>query len=506
LSAAIRKCLREAVPATVLQRYHDPSGDVRVHEVRLVPEFDEDGAVISVLGIGRDISEVVRHSEALERAARTDSLTGVASRQVLYERLPDALLAASREQHRVALLLIDLDGFKHVNDQHGHRLGDRILRVVGRELSGCLAPHDFIVRVGGDEFVLVLTQVESPTDASLMAHQARLRLGCLDAGSDERFPRIDASVGIAVFPEDGNEVDALLAHADLALYDAKRAGRGRVEFFRPELRAAMERRSAIEQALHDCVPDIEMELHLQPICTLGSDSHVWGAEALLRWNHPVLGPIGPDEFVPIAEHSGQIVPIGRWVLRRAAEVAVERNQNRSRPLRIAVNVSTRQFTLDDIGDAVRDALAVTGCDPRWIIVELTESLLLEDLPLVNRSLEALRSLGVAIAIDDFGTGYSSLHYLTRLHIDHMKVDKAFVRDADVDLHQQEIVRALVAMAHALGIEVVAEGIETKGQAELLRALGCGLGQGYLLAPPLPVDQFDRWLATAAVSLREALPV
>ena len=404
------------------------------------------------------------------------------------------------------MLLLDLDGFKHINDQYGHRVGDRILQLVGRRLAECVGPDDALVRVGGDEFVIVLGDVAGPTDASLLAHQARLGLTALEHDDDAPYPSIDASVGIAMFPDHGDDVDVLLAHADLALYDAKRSGRGRVEFFRSELRSAMERRSELEQALRTCVPDTEMALHLQPICHIASDPHVWGAEALLRWNHPVLGCVGPDEFIPIAEQSGQIVPIGRWVLRRAAEIAVSLNRERSHPLRIAVNVSTRQFTLDDIADAVGDALRTTGCDPRWLILEITESLMLEDLPLVNGALDALRGLGIAIAIDDFGTGYSALHYLTRLRVDHMKVDKSFVRDADVDRGQQEIVRALVAMAHALGIEVVAEGIETQGQASLLSELGCRLGQGYLLAAPMPVADFEAWLTAAPTSLRHALPV
>jgi diguanylate cyclase (GGDEF)-like protein/PAS domain S-box-containing protein len=501
----LRGVIATGEPASIDMYFRGRDGHRHVHSFLFHAERDDTGSVVGAIAIGRDITEVVHHREALERAARTDSLTGLASRQVLYEQIPAMLAERRLEGGRAAMLLVDLDGFKHINDQYGHRLGDRILREVADRLRRCVTDDDLLVRLGGDEFVIAMSHMDAPTDASLLAHQVRAALAGLTTDEDVRLPRIDASVGIAVWPDDGGDVDQLLAHADLALYDAKRAGRGRVEFFRAELRTAMERRAAIEDALRRCVPDAEMAVHLQPICALGDEPRVWGAEALLRWNHPELGPIPPDEFVPIAEQIGAIVPIGRWVLRRAAEIAVLLNAARSQPLRISVNVSTRQFTLDDVGDAVRDTLRTTGCDPRWLVLELTESLLLEDAPFVHAAIQNLRRSGVAIAIDDFGTGYSALHYLTRLRVDHMKVDKMFVRDADVDHQQQEIVRALVALAQALGIGVVAEGIETRGQAALLHQLGCRLGQGYLLAHPMPVDRFETWLRSARTTLREALP-
>jgi predicted signal transduction protein with EAL and GGDEF domain len=368
-----------------------------------------------------------------------------------------------------------------------------MLRAVAAALANCTSAERPVIRLGGDEFVLI-AEVDSPTDAALIAHEVQVLLSDLGSHHDERFPPIGASFGISLSPHDGSEPDALLAAADFALHDAKRRGRGRVEFYRPELRSESERRSAIDDALRSAVPDLEMELHLQPICALDTPGAVWGVEALLRWRHPVLGNVSPVEFIPIAEQCGQIVPMGRWVLARAASIAAELNAERAHPLRVCVNVSTRQFTLDDVVDAITDALRVSGCDSAWLQLELTESLLLEDLPLVRDAIDRLRSLGVGIAIDDFGTGYSALHYLTKLPIDHMKIDKSFVRDVEVDAQQQEVVRALIALASAIDVEVVAEGIETDGQAEFLRAMGCGLGQGFLLATPMRYPQLISWLA------------
>lgn len=491
VNLAVVRCATEGKPHTLLHTFRLPGDEAeRIHEIQLVPEFDESRALVSVLGVGRDVTTVVRQRETLERVSRTDPLTGVANRRVLYEILPDAIAAASRSGRRIALILMDVDGFKHLNDLYGHTFGDRLLRAVAASLADFTSAERPPIRLGGDEFVLI-ADVDSPTDAALVAHEVQTLLGELYDG--EPLPALGASIGIAMSPQDGTEPDELLAAADIALNDAKRKGRARVEFHRPELRAASERRSAIEDALRTAIPDVEMELFLQPICTFGQPGSVWGAEALLRWRHPVLGMVSPLEFIPIAEHCGKIVSLGRWVLVQAAKIAVDLNADRENPLRVCVNVSTRQFTLDDVADAVVDAVRISGCDPRWLELELTESLLLEDVPLVRDAIGRLRAIGVGIAIDDFGTGYSALHYLTKVRIDRMKIDKSFVRDVEVDVQQQEIVRALIALASAIDVEVTAEGIETDGQAAFLRSMGCGLGQGFLLATPMPAHEFVDWL-------------
>lgn len=511
LADGIRQCVEAASAGTVHYPVAEPDGDVRYHEVRLVPEFDDDGRVESVLAIGRDVTEVTLHRLALEHVAHTDSLTGIPSRARLNGRLPVTLAECGARGSTVALLLIDLDGFKSVNDQHGHQVGDELLRSVGQTLLSCVGPGDTLARLGGDEFAIVLADIDGPIDASLFAHEVRSRLRASSTYVDRVALSTDASIGIAVFPHDASDVDALLTHADLALLDAKRSGRGRVSFFRPELRAALDRRAAVERALLACDLDVEMSLAVQPICSIGADRRVWGVEVLLRWLSPDLGEVAPDEFIPISERCGHIVALGRWVLRRAAELAVRINGVRAEPIRVAVNVSTRQFMLDDLAATVRDEACAAGCDPRWLVLELTESVLVEDVELVQRVLAQLRELGVGISIDDFGTGYSALHYLTRLRVDHLKIDKSFVRDVDADRSQLEIVKALIAMSGALGIEVVAEGIESVAEATVLQQLGCRLGQGFLLAAPLRGERLDTWLAdgcqlSALVSAPASLPV
>lgn len=495
VTAAVERVIRFDRGETVETRFTHPlDGQEQVHLVRLVPEHDDDGRLVSVLGIGRDITDMVRQRETLERMARTDALTGVANRQLLYERAPDIFAEASTRGTGVGLMLLDLDGFKNVNDRLGHRAGDDLLRIVSQRLAGCLRERDLLVRLGGDEFVIVVTGVGRRDDLSALADRVRLALAEITAGDGARFARVDASIGIAIHPDDGTSMDVLLARADLAMYQAKRNGRGRVEHFRPELAVAIERRAAIEQALvacefHDGTP-AGFEIHLQPIFRLDDPPVVVAAEALARWTHPALGVVSPAEFIPVAEECGRIAQFGRWVLQRSAEMAVRCNLGRPTPLRIGVNVSTRQFALDDVVAAMDEALELAGCDPAWLLIEITESLLLEDSTAVRCTLDTLGKRGVAIAIDDFGMGYSALHYLSRFPVDDLKIDRAFTAGIGDGVRRTELVRAFVALAGALDLDVIAEGIETDEQLRFLQEIGCAHGQGYLLARPMPIGAFE----------------
>jgi diguanylate cyclase (GGDEF)-like protein/PAS domain S-box-containing protein len=503
---AVRGVIADGIPTTVELHLNDTiTVGGQVHEVRLVPERDDTGAVVSVLGVGRDVTGVVRHREELERLARTDVLTGIHNRQVLYDQVPGLLEAARVTGRYVGLMLLDLDGFKHVNDRLGHRAGDQLLRAVTERLRVCVRDDDLLVRLGGDEFVVVST-VRARADIDALADRVRIALGEVSTVDDRRFSRIDASVGVVLFPDDGATVDDLLAHADMAMYQAKRNGRGRVEHFRSELSAALDRRRSIERALVEGDIERSFDLYLQPVYTLGGTPRIVAAEALARWMHPELGAVSPNEFIPIAEECGRIVQLGRWALRRAAELAVVCERAAGRPILIGVNVSTLQFALDDVAAVALDAAETAGCPPTSLGIEITESLLLDDSAAVHGTLGRLRTAGIGVAIDDFGMGYSALHYLARFPVDHLKIDRSFVQGIGTSDRRTELVRAFVALARALDLAPIAEGIETREQLDFLRELGCGMGQGFLFSRPLPVHEFTARLAGDALlpaSLRAA---
>jgi diguanylate cyclase (GGDEF)-like protein/PAS domain S-box-containing protein len=476
-------------PALLEQRLTLPDG-LLVHQVRIVPERDAQGRVRSVLGVGRDITLAVQQRELIERLARTDALTQLANRQALYDDVPP-LLAAARPGQGLGLMLLDLDQFKAINDGMGHGAGDALLRAVAARLSACLEAGDLLARLGGDEFVVVLPALQDRTRLDATARRIHRALA-EPLGIDGRDVRVTASVGIAVSPDDGEQLEVLLAHADAAMYHAKRSGRGRTQDYRRELSDAVRGQLDMEEALRGAQHGEGLQLLFQPVTALG-DGEVVGAEALLRWHHPVLGRVMPDTFIPIAEETGLIVPIGRWVLHQAAAVAARWNRDRAAALKVAVNVSTRQFALDDVPLAVDEALHATGCRGDWLVVEITESLLIDDSCRVQQALQALRRRGVEVAIDDFGTGYSALHSLARFDVDVLKIDRSFVQGIGTDRRQAELVKAFLAMAAALGLDVVAEGIETAAQAEFLRWQGCPLGQGWHFGRPMSAASFEERL-------------
>jgi diguanylate cyclase (GGDEF)-like protein/PAS domain S-box-containing protein len=460
----------------------------RVHQLRCVPERDESGKICSVLGFGRDITENLQQLELIQSLVSTDPLTRLANRQALAQRAPAMLQTAKRHRSQVAVMLLDLDQFKAVNDSMGHSVGDEMLCEVAQRFSSCLRSNDLLVRLGGDEFVLIATDINSTLDAWTIASKLHdkmappLHIGYREVHSS-------ASIGVALYPQDGEQIEQLLAHADTAMYQAKRTGRAQTEFYRKELSDAVHRRITLEEALRAASNGKGLELFYQPQFNLLKSQGMVGAEALLRWQHPILGFLTPDKFIALAEETGTIVPIGRWVLHKAAETAMRINRDRAHPLQLAVNVSTRQFIDDDLLAVLDEVLASTGCHPEWLSIEITENALLEDSPHVQKTLEAFRQRGLRVALDDFGTGYSALNYLARFPVDCLKIDRSFVNGIGRSHRDDELVKAFIAMATALNLKVIAEGVETAEQQAFLLAQNCTLVQGFRFAHPMSEESF-----------------
>ncbi|GGX91273.1 EAL domain-containing protein [Pseudoduganella dura] len=485
-------------PADLLRRI--AAGNTREHEATglrsdgaafplavSVSEVELPGEHLFV-AILHDLTEQRRAQARIHRLAHHDPLTGLVNRLSLNLRLEQALARARRLQGTVAVMFLDLDHFKKINDTHGHETGDQLLLAVADRLRELLADVDTIARLGGDEFI-VITGCMTPDDAGHMAARivdtlARpypLQGKALHSGT---------SVGIAMFPGDGEDPGTLLRHADTAMYAAKGSGRGQFQFFSREMNAATHERLLLESRLWQALEQQEFELYLQPQIDLASGA-VIGAEALLRWHHPELGTVGPDRFIPIAEESGLILPLGEWVLQRAIGLLGHWQTIGLGHLRLAVNLSARQCQGHALPAQLDRLLAATGADPELLELEITESAAMQDPEHSRALLQQLRARGISVAIDDFGTGYSSLSYLKLFELDRIKIDRGFVKDIETDPNDAAIVSATIGLAHALGLEVIAEGVETAAQADFLRAHRCDEAQGYLFARPMPAADFER---------------
>ncbi len=434
-------------------------------------------------------------TEKLAHQAHHDALTGLPNRILFEDRLQQAMALAQRNGQLVGLLFADLDNFKRINDTLGHQVGDRLLQYTAQRLLGRIRQSDTLARMGGDEFAVVLTGLKDPRDAADVAQKI------LDAFSSpfevEGYRLfLNGSVGISLYPQDAGEPAILQRNADTAMYRAKARGANSFQFFTPEMHAEALERLELDNSLRRALDHGEFCLHFQPQFDVESRVFV-GLEALVRWNHPELGLVPPARFIPMAEESGLIVPLGNWVLREACRQNAAWQRAGLPPLRVGVNVSALQFVRADFAEAVAQALRDSGLEPRWLDLELTESVVMKDVDEVGVRLAQLRQLGVHISIDDFGTGYSSLAYLQQLPIDSLKIDRSFIRaiggtDPDTG-HGPTLVKTIVSMAHSLGMEVVAEGVETTSQLEFLRGVACELGQGYLVARPMPADQIGELL-------------
>jgi len=449
--------------------------------------------------IMRDISDAQEAADEIRNLAFYDPLTHLPNRRLLLERLRKSLAAGVRSGRKRALLFVDLDNFKTLNDTLGHQTGDLLLQDVARRLAGCVRETDTVARLGGDEFVVMLEDLseaseEAATQAKVVADEilAQVREPYLLAGHECRSA---ASVGITLFGDPGESTDALLQKADIAMYQAKAAGRNTMHFFAPVLQAAVNARAEMETDLRRAIAASQFVLYYQPQMDHG---HPVGAEALIRWNHPVRGLVQPDDFIPLAEETGLILPLGEWVLESACtQIAAWARRKETARIMVAVNVSSRQFRQPEFVQQVLDALERTGANPGNLELELTESMLVENIEDVIAKMTELRSHGLRFALDDFGTGYSSLSYLKRLPLDRLKIDRSFVRDLLTDPSSAAIARAIISLGQAMGLPVIAEGVESEEQRGFLAGLGCYSLQGYLFSLPLPIDEFQRFLPAAA---------
>jgi diguanylate cyclase (GGDEF)-like protein/PAS domain S-box-containing protein len=481
IGAAIRLVARTGDVAGVELAHVTRDGRRWWSHSTIVPEFDEDGHVVSVLCIGRDITETVIYRERLVHAAYIDGLTNLPNRSRLVEAASERVAA----NQSFFMILMDLDGFKEVNDGLGHDAGDALLRVIARRLVRVVDGAGLVCRLGGDEFAIIVEDCDEERCQAIADAILAAVIEPAEISGREIF--VSASIGIARCPIDAGEVDQLISCADAAMYRAKADGRNNCRFYSAEMSARAVERMLLAGSLRKADQRGELLLHYQPQFDL-ADGQLTGVEALLRWQHPELGMVMPDRFISIAEETGLILDIGRWVIAEAARAAVRWNTGRAQPIRIAVNLSARQFMLNDLVATVRGVLDETGCDPAWLELEITESLLLGDNDIAT-SLDALSALGLTIAIDDFGTGYSALGYLHRFPIHTLKIDRSFMQGIETDKKKTGIVRAIISIASALDMRLVAEGVETLQQVQVLDGFGCHAAQGYYFGRPVSESEF-----------------
>jgi len=458
-------------------------GGIGTVSTLFAPETDESGRVQSVLSVSRDVSASVEQREHIQRLAFTDTLTGLANRASYQQRLRSVLASEAAGYDTIGLMLLDVDHFKDVNDTRGHSCGDDLLKQIAERLRACVRDSDILARLGGDEFVVLVPRAD---DAEMKGIADRI----LDAMKTPfRLEReelvVTCSVGIATVPRNGCDVDDLLRSADEALYEAKRNGRSNAQFYRSELSNRTMERVELGRSLRYALANEEFRLLFQPKCLL-SDGRLIGVEALLRWEHPTRGLLTPDQFIEIAEDSGEIVEIGRWVLAQACSIVARLNRRLASPITMAVNISPKQIIAGTLLDHLMQSLERSDCRPEWIEIEITERTFLHGSAGVCETLNAISKAGVSIALDDFGMGHSSFGYIDRFPIDVIKIDRGFISRIEDDPRKASFVRGIIAFAELMELDIVAEGIETAGQADLLRSYGCGIGQGYFYGKPSPM--------------------
>ena len=465
-------------------------GEVAIED-SAAPIHDRRGQIIGAVMVFRDVSAARALSRRMSYLAQHDALTELPNRLLMYDRLSQAIALASRHGRHLGVLFVDLDRFKRINDSLGHVIGDRLLQSVARRLLACVRSSDTVSRQGGDEFVILLSDVAHVRDASVTADKV-LRALRAPFRVDQHELHVTGSIGIVTYPDDGADAEALIKNADFAMYHAKDNGRDRRQFFRSDMNARAVERQSLETDLRHAIERRELVLHYQPNINLTTGAIV-GVEALVRWRHRERGLVLPEEFIPIAEECGLIVPIGRWLLREACRQSRSWRDAGLAPISLAINVSAVELHSADFVDEVRSILAETRLESRYLELEVTETFLLQDTEAMTMVLRALKAVGVQLALDDFGTGYSSLSFLRMFPIDAVKIDQSFVRGIRIDSDDAGIVDAVISMGKSLHLRIIAEGVETRQQLEFLRAHGCSEAQGYYFSRPLPAEDCTRLL-------------
>jgi len=460
------------------------------------PIHDRSGMVAGAVIVFHDVSVSRAMSIEMSHLAHHDPLTNLPNRLLLKDRLSQAIATARRNDTRVAVMFLDLDGFKHINDSLGHAVGDKLLRSVAKRLVSSVRSSDTVGRQGGDEFVVLLAEIRDAADAGISAKKL-LTATATSYTIDPHDLRVTASIGVSTYPEDGEDAETLMKNADTAMYQAKGNGPNSYQFYNKQMNVRATERQVVEADLNRALERHEFVLHYQPKVSLET-GEIAGAEALIRWLHPDRGLVSPAEFIPIAEECGLILPIGQWVLRETCRQVREWIDSGLRAPPVAVNVSSLEFRSEGFLEGLRVVLKDSGLDPCYLDLELTESALMRHAKSTVAVLTELKSLGVRLSLDDFGTGYSSLGYLKWLPIDSLKIDQSFVRKITIDTDDATLVSTMIAMAKALKKRVVAEGVETEEQMTFLQTQGCDEAQGYYFSKPMVTAHFSKLLETAAV--------
>ncbi|RNC69845.1 MAG: EAL domain-containing protein [Desulfuromonadales bacterium] len=446
----------------------------------------EGGDPSVIWGICRDITERKQAEEELYRLAHHDTLTGLPNRILFLDRLRQAKALANRYRHQVAVLFLDLDRFKIINDTLGHPVGDKLLQQVARRLAECVREVDTVARIGGDEFTIILVNIDNLDDVKRIGHKILKSLSApMTIDSYELY--VTTSIGISLYPGDGENLDTLVKKADIAMYHAKGEGRNNYQFYTPQMDENADKRLLLETSLRKALDNGEFLIHYQPKVDIVSQT-ITAMEALLRWAHPTLGLVSPAEFIPLAEETGLIIPIGEWVLRAACRQNMAWQDQGLPPMRVAVNLSGYQFQQRDLLEMIREVLEETGMEAELLELEITESVIMQNPDFAVSVLNQLKDIGVHISIDDFGTGYSSLAHLKRFSVNTLKIDKSFVRDVEVNTADAAITTAIIAMGNSLNLKVIAEGVETEGQLSFLSDNNCDEVQGFLFSTPMPSQQ------------------